>query len=63
MTILTLGGLMVTTPPGPIPNPTALERLLAVCGHEFTGDDGGMTGDKLLGRMEAVVWQSRCGAW
>ena len=46
------------TPPGPIPDAANLERLLAASWHEFSGDDGGMTGDKLLGRMEAVVWQT-----
>ena len=37
--------------------PADLERLLADCWQEFNGDDGGMTGDKLLGRMEEVVWE------
>src|SRR5262245_47135423 len=48
---------LVTISPGPIPDPADLERLLAACWPEFTGDDGGMTGEKLLGRMEEVVWQ------
>jgi hypothetical protein len=43
--------------PGPISDPATLERLLAARWHEFTGDDGGMTGQKLLGRMEDVVWE------
>jgi hypothetical protein len=46
-----------TTPPGPIPDPGDLERHVAACWHEFNGDDGSMTGEKLLGRMEEVVWQ------
>jgi hypothetical protein len=46
-----------TVPPGPISVPGDLTRLLAVCWHEFNGDDAGMTGDKLLGRMEEVVWE------
>jgi hypothetical protein len=31
--------------------------LLAACWQEFNGDDGGMSGDKLLGRMEEVIWE------
>ena len=52
-----LRDFLASTPPGPIPDPGDLERLLAACWHEFDGDDGGMTGDKLLGRMEGVVWK------
>ena len=48
---------LATIPPGPIPDPGDLERRLAACWHEFRGDDGGMTGQKLLGRMEEVVWE------
>src|SRR5690348_6585826 len=43
--------------PGPIPDPAGLERLAAACWHEFQGGDGGMTGEKLLGRMEEVFWE------
>lgn len=44
-------------PHGPIQNPSQqLEPLLAACWHEFDGDCGGMTGDKLIGRMEEVEW-------
>jgi hypothetical protein len=46
-----------TVPPGPIPDPGDLERHLAACWQEFRGDNGGMTGQKLLGRMEEVVWE------
>jgi hypothetical protein len=52
-----LGELLATIPPGPVPDPADLERLLATCWHGFKSDDGGMTGDKLLGRMEEVVWK------
>jgi hypothetical protein len=52
-----LHDLLATTPPGPIPDSSAVERLLAACWQEFNGDDGGMTGQKLLGRMEEVVWE------
>jgi hypothetical protein len=48
--------LLTVTPPGPIPDPGDLERLLAACWHEFQGEGGGMTGHKLLGRMEEVTW-------
>src|SRR5262245_40805290 len=48
---------LATISPGPISDPAAIERLLADCWHEFGGDDGGMTGQKLLGRMEEVVWE------
>jgi hypothetical protein len=48
---------LTATPPSPIPDPGDLERLRAARWQEFTGDDGGMTGDKLLGRMEKVVWE------
>jgi hypothetical protein len=48
---------LATIPSGPVPDPADLERLLAVCWHEFRGGDGGMTGQKLVGRMEEVVWE------
>jgi hypothetical protein len=53
---LALHRFLAASPPA-IPDPATLERLLAACWHEFKGDDGGMTGQKLLGRMEEVVWQ------
>jgi hypothetical protein len=52
-----LRDLLATILPGPISDPADLEHLLAACWHEFQGDDGGMTGDKLLGRMEEVIWE------
>jgi hypothetical protein len=52
-----LTNFLAAIPPGPVPAPGDLERLLADSWHDFTGDDGGMTGDKLLGRMEQVVWE------
>jgi hypothetical protein len=52
-----LHDLLTTLPPRPIPDPATLERLLAACWHEFRGGGGGMTGQKLLGRREEVVWQ------
>ena len=53
----TLYDFLANTAPGQIPDPSDLERLLAACWHEFHGDNGGMTSDKLLGRMEEVVWE------
>ena len=52
-----LHDLLANIPPGPVGNTTDLERLLADCWPEFKGDDGGMEGWKLLGRMEEVVWK------
>ena len=46
-----------TVQPGKITDTTGLERLLAACWDEFSGDYGGMEGYKLLGRMESVTWQ------
>lgn len=46
-----------TAAPGPVPATAELDRLLAACWHEFSGDDGGMKGEKLLGRMEEVAWE------
>lgn len=43
--------------PGPISATPELQRLLAGSWNELAGGDGGMTGKKLLGRMENVVWQ------
>jgi hypothetical protein len=42
--------------PGTIDNATDLEMLLAWGWHELKGDDGGMVGHKLIGRMEDVTW-------
>ena len=44
--------------PGPISDESETERLLAACWNDLVGDDGGMTGVKLIGRMERAVWQS-----
>ncbi len=52
-----LTDLLSNIAPGPISDSSDLERLLAACWDEFNGDDGGMTGDKLLGRMEQVAWE------
>lgn len=43
--------------PGPITETGTLDRLLADAWGEFSGDDGGMEGRKLRGRMEEVQWQ------
>lgn len=46
-------------PPGAITNPAShLEPLLADCWSQFSGDHGGMSGDKLIGRMESVGWNA-----
>lgn len=43
--------------PGPIPVIGELDRHLANCWDSFDGaNEGGMAGDKLLGRMESVQW-------
>ena len=42
---------------GPIPATPELQRLLADGWDDLVGDDGGMTGHKLLGRMEKVAWE------
>lgn len=52
-----LRAYLATVPPGKIVNTTDVERLLAACWDEFTGDSGGMEGYKLLGRMENVTWK------
>jgi hypothetical protein len=51
-----LRACLATMPPGPVTDTTDLERLLADCWDEFTGDDGGMESFKLLNRMEHVTW-------
>jgi hypothetical protein len=43
--------------PDPIEETSRLESLLAGVWHTFGGDDGGMAGHKLIGRMESVEWQ------
>src|SRR4051794_2545930 len=47
---------LTTTQPGGIPATGELERFLATAWEEFQGDDEGMEGYKLLGRMERVEW-------
>ncbi len=44
-------------PPGAIENTTELGELLAECWDELRGDAGGMTADKLHGRVEDVQWK------
>lgn len=44
-------------PEGEITNTVELEELLAECWDEFVGDHGGMEPQKLLGRMEDVLWR------
>jgi hypothetical protein len=43
--------------PGPISDSPDIERLLATVWHDLAGDEGGMAGYKLLGRMENLAWQ------
>jgi hypothetical protein len=42
--------------PGPVEVTTHLERLLAEIWDNLGGNEGGMTGHKLIGRMEKVEW-------
>jgi len=46
-----------TIEPGRIVRTGNLERLLAGAWNDLGGDDGGMAGQKLVGRMEQVEWQ------
>jgi hypothetical protein len=48
---------LATVQPGDLADTADLECLLAASWDEFTGDDGGMAGYKLLGRIEDVTWQ------
>jgi hypothetical protein len=42
---------------GAINHPSShFDSLLADCWSQFSGADGGMSGDKLIGRMESVKW-------
>ncbi len=45
-----------TVSPGRITDTRELEPLLAACWDDLGGDEGGMAGEKLHGRMESVVW-------
>jgi len=47
---------LATIQPGELADTTDLERLLAACWDQFSGDYGGMDGYKLLGRTEDVTW-------
>ena len=57
MSLGQLRSFLATIEPGKIADTTELDRLLVASWDEFTGDDGGMEGYKLLGRMEDVTWQ------
>ena len=46
-----------TIEPGPITGPGGLERHLAGAWDDLDGDEGGMSGHKLRGRMERVEWR------
>ena len=41
---------------GPVVDTTELESLLALCWDQLQGDDGGMSGAKICGRIEGVHW-------
>jgi len=47
---------LATMPTGTILHTDELESVLANAWNEFIGDDGGMEGRKLRGRMEEVEW-------
>ena len=58
-TLNQLNSFLSDRPLGAITNPAShLEPLLADCWGQFGGDHGGMSGDKLIGRMESVGWDS-----
>jgi len=42
--------------PGPVEETTQLERLLSEVWDDLGGDDDGMAGQKLIGRMENILW-------
>jgi hypothetical protein len=42
--------------PGPIEETTHHERLLSEVWDDLGGDEGGMTGQKLVGRMKHIEW-------
>jgi hypothetical protein len=54
MIMYELTGYLKNLDPGPVEVATHLERLLAQVWDDLGGNDGGMTGQKLLGRMERV---------
>lgn len=46
-----------SVPIGPVVDRTNLQNLLIECWDEFDrSDEGGMTADRLLGRMEEIYW-------
>ncbi len=58
-TLNDLKSFLSDRPPGAINHPSShLDSLLADCWSQFSGDDGGMSGNKLIGRMESVKWDS-----
>src|SRR5713101_6308502 len=52
-----LRSYLATLQPGPVTDTSDIQRLLARCWNEFTGDDGSMEGYKLLNRMESASWE------
>ncbi len=54
----TLRNYLSSLEPGPVEETTQIERLLADIWDHLGGDDGGMTGQKLVGRMKQVEWKS-----
>jgi hypothetical protein len=44
--------------PGSVEETTHIERLLSEVWEDLDGDNGGMAGHKLIGRMESVEWNS-----
>jgi hypothetical protein len=52
----TLKDYLKNLEPGPVEETTHLERLLAEIWDDLGGDNSGMTGQKLIGRMESVRW-------
>jgi hypothetical protein len=51
-----LTGYLKDLDPGPVDQTSHLERLLARVWDDLGGDEAGMTGDKLIGRMEQAEW-------
>lgn len=54
----TLRNYLNSLEPGPVEETTQIERLLADIWDHLGGDDGGMTGQKLVGRMKQSEWNS-----
>jgi hypothetical protein len=52
-----LRALLRDVEPWPVADASSLEGLLVGCWEQFAGGEAhGMSGDKLLGRMEEVTW-------